>query len=183
MEVFSMESGYGVESPYVSIAASQGNDSSLVFVSNGDGSGELYPSDMKGLPDLAHQMAGIRTDEPGLYIAYEVDGDEEAPTTREKAWENIVNGYGHDGVIMYQAIKVVSSPINGIRTAASIKHVGDNWITLTYATVDDDFNGMISEFNNAMRREEIISKTMPDFIVRTIQYKDCASMKHVLCAV
>jgi hypothetical protein len=61
--------------------------------------------------------------------------------------------------------------------------VGDNWITLTYATVDDDFNGMISEFNNAMRREEIISKTMPDFIVRAIQYKDFASMKHVLCAV
>jgi hypothetical protein len=115
-----MNYGYDVKSPYVSADASQSDDSSLVFVSNGDGSGELYPADMKGLPDLSHQLAGIRTDtSPGKYISYDVGGSEESPCSRDEAWKFIEQGYDRPGVVMYQAIKSLPTDIKGIRHAAS----------------------------------------------------------------
>lgn len=179
-----MNYGYDVKSPYVSAAASQSDDSSLVFVSNGDGSGELYTADMKGLPDLSHQLAGIRTDaSPGKYVPYDVDGSEELPCSSDEAWKFIEQGYDRPGVVMYQAIKLLPADVNGIRYAASVKRRDDVWITITYATVDDGFYGVVSEFNSAMRREETVSKTMPDYIIRVVRYADAGDLKHVLCAV
>lgn len=180
------EAGYGVERPYVSVDTARIDGESLVFVSNGDGTGELYAANAVGLPVLDQPMGGIRPAEgrPGLFVAYDVDGNEESPKTSDKAYDDIVNGFGRDGIVIFQAIKTVDCAVSTMQHAVSVRMIADGrWQMVEYGTVDDAFGGLVREFTNAYHRSVSITNERPEYMVRVLKYDRIANIEHALVAI
>lgn len=177
--------GYGVRRPYISNETARIDGNAIVFVGNGDGTGELYAANMVGLPVLDQQLGGIKPKEgmADRFIAYDTAGNEEEPMSADDAYNAIITGFVHDGVIIYQAIKTIKSDNPTCQHAVSIRKIGDEqWQVIEYGTVDDEFGGWVQEFNNAYHRQIQIVNRKPVYRVRVLKYGDVASMKHVLLA-
>ncbi len=176
--------GYDVHEPYVCMDSAHSDENRIVFVSNGDGTGELYAAGSTGLPILTQQLGGIRpADKPGLYIAYDTDGNAEEPSDARTAYMAIVNGFGQDGVIVYQALKIMRTSDPSIYHAVGVHELADGrWQTIEYGIVDDGFGGKVDDFNNAYPRQILISSTKPDYGIRVLKYETIANMRHVLVA-
>lgn len=181
----SYANGYGVEQPYISNETARIDGNALVFVSNGDGTGELYAANMSGLPVLDQQLGGIKPapHDAGKFIAYDTDGNEEEPTDAKTAYKQITDGFGHEGVVIFQAVKTVESITPTLQHTVSVRKIDDErWQLIEYGTVDDEFGGLIQEFNTAYHRQVKIINHKPTYRVRVLQYSDVAGMRNVLVA-